>query len=179
MRAIGNKLVSGLACLAALLTPLSGAPHVVCRCPDGHLKPFCLSITARKSTGCCCGGACCSSGKVGKCCCCRTCGPGGTRPGARASCCDQHQARPGEGLPKSGPRFAERPCCQKTLVAAESLARAPKKATAGDGLCRSADAPPPASVCVPEAGSVFHAPGQVHSPGPPADLPTLLRRLVI
>jgi hypothetical protein len=182
MRALGNKLVSGLACLAAILTPLSGVPHIVCRCPDGHLKPFCLSITTKKSAGCCCGGACCSSGKVGKvcCCACRTRGTGSSRHGARATCCDLHEPRPGEGVPTSGPRLTERPCCQKTLVAAESLAVARAKATAGDDLGPSADVPAqPAFVRAPEAGSLSRIPRLAHSPGPPADLITLLSRLVI
>ena len=182
MRAIGNKMVSGLACLAALLTPLSGIPHVVCRCPDGHVKPFCLNITTKKSAGCCCGGAGCSSGKVAKCSCCscRTRGTGSGRQDARRTCCDPHPPRPGEGLPQSGSRLTERPCCEKTLVAAESPAIAPEKVTAGADLRPSADLPvASAFVCAPEAGSVLRAPGQAHSPGLPADLPTLLCRLVI
>jgi hypothetical protein len=178
MRAIGNKIVSGLACLAALLTPASGVPHFVCRCPDGNVKPFCLSIPTPKSGGCCCGGACCSNRGAGKrcCCCSRTRGTDCARPGTRAACCGSHQ----RGLAESTAGFTEGPCCAKTLVAAESLAIAPEKATAGDHLRLSADSSaPPACVCAPEAGPVVHVSDLAHSPGPPADLLTLLRRLVI
>jgi hypothetical protein len=180
MRRIGSKIVSGLACLAALLTPVGGVPHFVCRCPNGHVKSFCLNITTEKSGGCCCGGGCCSRAGGGKCCCCSR---GKTARCARhdkgANCCGTHQAGPGEERP-GGPSFAEGPCCTKTLRVAESLAVVPKRGPAADDLSPSLDLlAAPVFVCTPEAGSVYRVPGLAHSPGPPADLVTLLRRLVI
>jgi hypothetical protein len=158
-----KKVVSGLACLAALLTPASGISHFVCRCPDGHVKPFCLNITSAKS-GCCC----------------RPNATRAARPDKAANCCGAHQTRPGEERPGGGANFAEVPCCTKTLTASESLAVAPKRAAASDDVRPSGDSPAaPAFVGAPEAGSVLRVFGLAHSPGPPADLVTLHRRLVI
>jgi hypothetical protein len=178
MRAIGNKMVTGLACLAALLTPVAGTPHVDCLCPNGHVKLFCLNITSCKS-GCCCRGMCCPRTQGGKSCCCRK----ATRaapPDKKANCCGIHQTRPGEGPPGGGANGAEPPCCTKTLTGSESLALAPKRAAAPDDSYPSGDLPAALAVAhAPEAGSVFHLFALAHSPGPPADLITLHRRLVI
>jgi hypothetical protein len=180
MRPIANKMVSGLACLAALLTPASGISHFVCRCPNGHLKSFCLNITTENSGGCCCGGGCCSRAGGGKCCCCSR---GKTARCARhdggANCCRTPQARAGEER-AGGPSFDEGPCCTKALRVAQSLVVFPKRGPAADDVRPSGDwVAGPVLVCTPEAGSGFGVPGLAHSPGPPADLVTLLRRLVI
>ena len=182
MRAIGKQVVSSLACLAALLTPLGGVPHFVCRCPNGQVKSFCLGIAAKKSRACCCGGACCSrkEGRKCCCCCCRTRDTGCAGRGPRATCCGGHQAPHGEGLLPGGAVCAERPCCLKTLVAAECLAVRPEKGTVSEDNWPPGDpAAPPAVACAPSAAPAFAASRLAHSPGPPADLITLLRRLVI
>jgi hypothetical protein len=178
MRSIANKMVSGLACLAALLTPASGVPHFVCRCPDGHVKFFCLGITSAKA-GCCCRGACCARPRGDERCCCRRNATRPARSAARAICCGTDRARPGDRRPSGGPSFAERPCCTRTLTAVESLAAVPKRGALDD--VRSSWALPavPASVSAPGPGCVFGVYSLAHSPGPPADLVTLLRRLVI
>jgi hypothetical protein len=180
MRPIGNQFLSGLTCLAALLTPLSGLPHVVCRCPDGQVKSFCLGITVKNSGGCCCGGACCSRKGGGKCCGGRTRGATSAGHGTRATCCGSQQA-PSEQ--KSFPGAAgvvEAPCCVKTLVGAESLAVAPDKGNLGTDTRHSGHpAEVPAVACASAGVCVFGAPSLAHSPGPPADLVTLFCRLVI
>jgi hypothetical protein len=181
MRAAGKNLVSGLACLAALLTPLSGVPHIVCRCPDGHVKPFCLGITVPKSGGCCCRGSCCSRNRGGKCCgCCRTHGATCDRRGTRAPCCGSPQVPSGAKALAGGSGAADASCCVKTLQRTVSLAIVPVKETPGKDTRHLADlAEAAATAGVPAGISVFRVPGLAHSPGPPADLPTLLRRLVI
>jgi hypothetical protein len=178
MRAFGDKLTTGLVCLAALLMPLSGVPHLVCRCPDGQIKPFCLgTILAKNSGRCCCGGACSSGSGGGRCCCCR---PRGTRcadGGPGATCCGGHQASPGPGPEGAG--VATVPCCLKTLPAPAPPAVVPAKGVAGKDGRHGADVSlPPGSVHA-AVRATLHALGLVHSPGPPADLPTLLRRLLI
>src|SRR5436190_17008074 len=52
--------VTFLVGLTALSTLIAGAPHFVCRCPDGQVKLFCVSAPSA-ATGCCCGNACCRS----------------------------------------------------------------------------------------------------------------------
>jgi hypothetical protein len=179
MRGIGNEMVSGLACLAALLTPLAGTPHVDCLCPNGHVKLFCFNITSPKS-GCCCRGMCCPRTQSGKSCCSRPKAPRAAQPDKKATCCGIHQTRPGEQRPGGGANGAERRCCTKTLAAAESLLATPKRAAACDDQRASGDLPvAPPLVRAPAAGSVVVVFGLTHSPGPPADLVTLHRRLVI
>jgi|SRR5579875_763153 hypothetical protein len=41
----------------AISTLLAGVPHLQCRCPDGHIKPFCLSILVPST---CCDRSCCA-----------------------------------------------------------------------------------------------------------------------
>ena len=172
MKAIGNQILSGLTCLAALLTPLSGISHVICRCPNGQVKPFCMGTAVNRSGGCCCGGVCCS--------CCRTRGATCAGPGSRTTCCASLQA-PSEAKSLPGSTgVADAPCCLKTLVAAESPAVAPAKGHLGKQTRHAGDLVEAPAVARTLAGaSVFRTPRPAHSPGPPADLVTLLRRLVI
>jgi hypothetical protein len=44
--------------LTAITTLIAATPHFDCRCPDGRIKPFCLSVLFGASQ-CCCEGACC------------------------------------------------------------------------------------------------------------------------
>src|SRR5947209_9321824 len=78
----------GLVWLTAAMTVVAGTPHFACRCPDGHVKPFCLGL-ASKTTGCCCGSACCSGSRGGKCCC-------GTRGTTADFCGRVRTSRPGD-----------------------------------------------------------------------------------
>src|SRR5438552_3421011 len=86
MRCSGRRLWIAQVWLAALMLPVAGLPHFYCLCPDGHVKPFCLSSPSEES-GCCCGGSCCGSvpaegldckaapsanpGEKTQCCCCQ------------------------------------------------------------------------------------------------------------
>jgi hypothetical protein len=172
VKAIGNQILSGLTCLAALLTPLSGISYVICRCPNGQVKPFCVGMAVNRSGGCCCGGACC--------CCCRPRGATCAGPGSRETCCGSHQAPSEEKSLPGGTGVAEAPCCMKTLVAAESPAVAPDKGHLGKGTRHAGDpVAAPAVACTPAGAPVFRTPRPADSPRPPADLVTLLRRLVI
>jgi hypothetical protein len=172
MRAMNERIRAGLACLAALLTPLSSVPHLACRCPDGHVKAICLGLAAKESGGCCCGGT--------NCCCCRTRGTTCARHGSQATCCGSHQAPSRQKSPPVDPSVADGPCCLKTLVAAGALAVARDPGKIGKHLQQPSNlAPPAAVVSVPPGVSIVWAPGLAHSPGPPANLIALLCRLVI
>jgi len=159
----------GLVWLTAAMTVVAGTPHFDCRCPDGHVKPFCLGL-ASKTTGCCCGRACCSGSAGGKCCCYRTHGtPAGCggrvrtpRPGG--------EIRPGAGGPG----------CANTLAGQELLALSPSEQTASDDLVPQPGLP--TSAVLPDTlvnGARGQLSGATRPPAPPADLVTLLGRLLI
>jgi hypothetical protein len=70
----------------------------------------------------------------------------------------------------------------KTLLAAAPLAVAPGEGNVAKDTQHPGDLAGPAAAavaCAPPYPSLFRASGLAHSPGPPTDLVTLLRRLVI
>src|SRR5947209_19392590 len=58
MRTIHRSLRASLVWVTAAATLFAHTPRLQCRCPDGHVKPFCLSLFL-PSSGCCCSGQCC------------------------------------------------------------------------------------------------------------------------
>src|SRR5438552_4027717 len=57
-----RKTASSLVVWATVVSTLVGnAPHFVCRCPDGTIKPFCFGSSSKENTCCCSGGSCCCS----------------------------------------------------------------------------------------------------------------------
>lgn len=88
----------------AVSTLLAGMPHLQCRCPDGRIKPFCLSILFAST---CCDRACCidaagsQSGHEIQ-----------PSPSKKSCCCCQASQRPERGE-QIRPRE-----CQKTIVKA-------------------------------------------------------------
>ena len=117
--------------LTALMTLASGAPHLTCVCPNGHVKPFCLSVLPGFA-GCCCG----ASGRTPDdqnrgCCCCSARHDGaGSDPGQERVCC--HSRRPRHGAQDSS---VEGSGCRKTLtpsgVVAVPVSSADKHLTGG------------------------------------------------
>ncbi len=92
----------------AVSTLLAGLPHLQCHCPDGHIKPFCLSILVPSI---CCDRSCCAdpagepmergnqeSTTTKPCCCC-------------CQAAQQAASRPAEQIRSLG--------CQKTLTEAQ------------------------------------------------------------
>jgi hypothetical protein len=55
---------TGAIWLTAIMTLFAGTPHFVCSCPNGRIKPFCLTFSSGK-TGCC-DGVCCSASQEGE-----------------------------------------------------------------------------------------------------------------
>ena len=162
----------------AVMTLLAGLPHFECRCPDGHVKPFWLGLASGVSS-CCCGCSCCSSSTKPRCCC-RPSGVLSSGHSEKGCCRCRHQVgQPAKPLPDDG-WVAQHPGCVKTLVAWKwSALTAHKKFRLDD----------PSGVNNPPSASTLVHPGQsarhewiswlVHSPAPPADLVTLLQRLLI
>ena len=92
--------------LTALLTLGSGVPQLTCVCPNGRVKPFCLSILPGLA-GCCCG----APAALGRCCC------AGHAPAASTSerpCCAVK--RGAFSVKQSSHAQAESPRCRKTLA---------------------------------------------------------------
>jgi hypothetical protein len=174
MSVLGRSPLAGwLAWVAALLTPVAGVPHLVCQCPDGHVKEFCLS-TARSSSGCCCGRACCARSPGGPCCCRGKHGKtaaGQDRCGAGDA---RHQAGSGDNL------LVEPACCVRSPAGPAPLAIAPhQKAPADDRNFAALLPPGVGSVYALTPGAPGRPAGLAHSLAPPPDLVTLLGRLLI
>jgi hypothetical protein len=152
----------GMACLAALLTLLSGTPHLDCLCPDGHLKLFCSSFGSGPSS-CCCHGSCCQANAGEK---------------KRAGCCCCH-GRHARGRTTPGSRISA-PACRKTLSRSET-ATLPAQ-TADESHFTAALAVPAlfAALAVPPADAWgCRLSWQSYHQPPPTDLVIALRHLTI
>lgn len=124
MARLRRTTLAVLVWLTAVMTLVAGAPRLVCRCPDGHTKPFCFGFTSEKSS-CCCGGSCCS--KEGGSCCCHnseTVSVGEDRPGCRQPSESPHDAETQVG----------HTCCSKTLVHPEGFLLTTAKVSGGSDL---------------------------------------------
>jgi len=166
MGVLRERIMSGLTWLVVLLTPLTGVPHFVCRCPNGRVKPYCLGL-ASKATGCCCGCACCRRVTDGRRCCCCTGGASSVQ-------------RPSTEPSPDGLGSVEKSGCSKTLAEQEALAPSAGKRTALDSPLGEVGLPAShlrLNPLLKEKGERFssHDP----SPVPPAELVILLGRLLI
>jgi hypothetical protein len=90
-------------CLTAFMTLVAGMPHFHCVCPDGRVKPFCLSFFSRTS---CCADSCCPASTTGD----------EEPPRKQTSCCCQASRQP-SGDQEQQVRAAG---CKKSLVDAEA-----------------------------------------------------------
>jgi hypothetical protein len=93
----------------AVSTLLAGSPRLDCRCPDGRVKPFCLSILFQSA---CCDGSCCSEATR----------DGNGQATTKPSCCCRASQQSGEQPflpPRSGPFDG----VQEDLRGSESLYR--------------------------------------------------------
>jgi hypothetical protein len=164
-----------LVSLTAISTLIAGMPHWVCLCPNGQVKPFCLSSPS-KTAKCCCNGSCCGSEAGTE----KTCQSGSSGPKAEGGCCSaQHEddetgAAPGAGF------TAQRNCCTKTLVLSETQLFSEAKVVSSSGVDFLKLATPEAGIShflsVPEAPNT---PWEVFRVPPPTDLITVLQRLTI
>src|SRR5215475_7170923 len=58
MKIVRKTALVGQVWLTAAMTLIAGVPHFSCRCPDGHVKPFCLGLAPGGRA--CCDRPCCS-----------------------------------------------------------------------------------------------------------------------
>src|SRR5262245_43234769 len=168
----GRTTLVGLVWLTAAATLVGSLLPVSCRCPDGTVKPFCLSL-ASAHAGCCCAGACCSAARSPRC-----QESNQVQDVEAGCCCSQHQ-------PKSPPsnRGANvgGPCCTKTLAQGEfAVVTATKTAEAADAAAHLPlavalswhDALPPAQGSAGTSWETYGLP-------PPTDLVIIHQHLVI
>lgn len=111
MVSLGRYLSVCIAWLTAVMTLVAGTPHVHCQCPNGNIKPFCLSMFSSAS-GCCCDGSCCAQASAAACCCHRQGVADKAVGGAHAQ----------SGRDHDGFRFAK-PSCVKHLEQEKAVAR--------------------------------------------------------
>src|SRR5262249_55000414 len=105
MSGFGKAAGVGLTYLTAIMTLFAGLPRFECRCPDGHIKLFCLG-SALPDTGksCCRGHDAVGSGRV-----------------KQRSCCGHGIRGPRPEVPP-GRHHLQAAGCRKVLVPAEGLA---------------------------------------------------------
>jgi hypothetical protein len=122
MLRLRQTLRAGSACLAALMTLVSGAPHLDCICPDGHIKSFCLSLVWGQSA--CCGGECCPASAPGGCCCQAKGADSVSHHGVRA-CCRRGAQHPADSAANPHGQLTTT-CCKKTLAGTDTTAVSPR-----------------------------------------------------
>lgn len=177
MGTIGETIRKALAGMTAVMVLGAGFPHFACQCPNGQIKPYCLSIVT-KQNGCCCGGACCSGlptvtesdqDDLAK--------PSGNQD--ECACCRGHEQAPPQALPSSYSQLTTT-ACLKIWAPSDDLAPAPPKTTVppdvtpGIGLLAS-------SVPVIHLPLLAHTEiaWQSHQIAPPADRVTLFQHFLI
>jgi hypothetical protein len=170
MRRLQKLVVASLVWATATSMLMASTPFVVCRCPNGEIKPFCFASTFTKSS--CCNDTCCSEGSDRRC-------------SSAKSCCGEKNTQgndQGERNPKDsdgGPAFVKT-CCQKTVVQVNSspLDRPDTKLTQASPECANLltgmVSENQAKPSVPRAAA-----WRVDRLPPPTDLITSLQRLTI
>jgi len=154
--------------LTAVMVLIAGSPYIVCHCPDGHRKLFCVNSSVH-ANGCCGGSSYPDSSKQ------------------KPSCCQSHK---GQSDASSGTRCrVDSRGCSKVLTPPAVVAVSDSRTTAAS---RGADATPLAALAEllasalcsdfvlsplsmargPEAWRDHHSP-------PPPDLIVTLRHLLV
>jgi hypothetical protein len=171
-RAVRRIAWIGQAWLTAAMTLVAAVPHFDCRCPDGHFKPFCLSI-ASDASGCCCGGTCCSPTKEGTCC--RGHHPqGSSGQTPLTSCCNPRDSK----TSSSPDHVVSHNCCTKNLAPSQIVTVSIGK-TAQEATFLASVSPQPTPILSLPRMAVGRPGWEGHLLPPPTDLPTLLHRLII
>lgn len=181
MRRLRRIAVVLMVWATAASTLLGSVPHVVCRCPNGKTKLFCVSLTSAKSgKSCCCGSSCCDK-KASDGCCCKA------KP-TKKSCCVKENAEETDSGSKGTPvkehlskhGAAGGNCCQKTLVKTKVPVQNRSEVKVADCGCTSlillANTAPGFAVA-PAAPPKSE--WRVDWSPPPPDLVTSLQRLTI
>lgn len=166
MGILRERILNGLTWLVVLLTPLTGIPHFVCRCPNGRTKPYCLGFVS-KTTGCCCGCACCRRHADAKRCCCQ-------------GSCASSASRSFEESASSTHGSVEKTGCSKmpaeqAVFASRRVEQTSWNVSLDETTLPACRVPLAPRTKVGKGGTLPSG----HSLAPPADLVTLLGRLLI
>jgi len=158
---------------------VAGVPHFDCRCPNGHVKPYCLALRSGK-TGCCCDGSCCpTSSRDGEKAVSAHTSPSATTAKKTCCCCKDHregtgsESRTGTGFEKAG--------CQKTLAEAAVAVPGPSVNESVQDLTAHLFIPTsePALSHYGFAACDCLLANHYHWPPPPTDLVTVLQHFLI
>jgi hypothetical protein len=163
--------------LTAVTTLIAGIPHFDCRCPDGHVKPLCLAVTAEAS-GCCCGGSCCSAPATDS----HSRGPAQAGRARKKSCCARPQHDGLTSAPGNDGGALSGTGCVRTGQRSDAAALAPNTAAGRPDVTARATpfalTPVVPTSALPRAAFAA-ARGAAHSLSPPPDLLSLLQHLLI
>src|SRR5947209_13056716 len=162
MKVVCKIALVGQVWLTAAMTLVAGLPHFPCRCPDGHVKLFCMGLALGGRT--CCDRNCCSPvpEPARKACCC--CGHGEARHTSRSSM-PECQAQPAGCVRSQAPTADATPAQTKSVEGSAANLLAPLP---------SAKPLAPAPLL-----SAREAAWQLQTLPPPTDLITLLHHLLI
>lgn len=176
--AIRRAVQAGTIWLTAVMTLIAGTPHLVCRCPNGRVKPFCFALLSGKNGGCC-DGPCCSAfseddGKD------LAAGASLTATVAQKTCCccETHQDN-AKNESRSDSKLGKEKC-QKTLV--EGIVAVPAPAVKAPVQDLTAHLFVPASEFVTAQDRFGASERLCDTPcdwPPPTDLVTLLQHFLI
>ncbi|HEV3259262.1 MAG TPA: hypothetical protein VG013_20510 [Gemmataceae bacterium] len=155
------------------MTLLTGTPHVDCFCPDGRVKPFCISLSWN-SPACCCGGECCTAA-VSRCCC-RNENPQTTDHGRVRPCCAHGQGHPADAHNQAAPTP-----CKKKLAEADARAITPPAFARGQHQAVALLLPVPALelISTPPAAAECSLFWQSYRPPPPTDRVVAFHHFII
>jgi hypothetical protein len=179
MAYLGKAAMVGQVWLTAIMTLIAGMPHFSCLCPDGAVKPLCVSLTADSSGCCCAGGKCCAHSRHSETGCCKATKPVEAGRSTAKSCCAAKQNhKPAE---QSAPRFqAERKCCVKTPAQPPITAVSYYKTVIERDVSFAPLLPQSAALSTSwRAGAHGPAAWQINLTAPPTDLVDLLQRYLI
>lgn len=161
------------------MTLVAGTPHFDCRCPNGNVKPFCLTFLTGK-TGCCCEGSCCSEfpGEEVETFAAHD-SPSVIAPKETCCCCKAHQEKAGDES-RTASRFGKA-CCQKSLAVMAVAVLEPSVKVSVQDLTAHLFVPAPEAMMEHDGFgscdclSAYH----YHWIPPPIDLVTVLQHFLI
>jgi hypothetical protein len=174
MRNLRKASAAFLVWATAASALLGSTPHVVCRCPNGQIKLFCVSMFLTSSKSCCCNGSCCQSKAKSGCCC-------KSGPAKKTGCGGETKSE--KNPPLKGDAGADgafsSSSCQKTFVKTNApvLTRAETKSfdSGSSSLVLLATAELGCFIKPAPLRKIW----RVAWPPPPTDLVTSLKRLTI
>jgi hypothetical protein len=175
-----KTLLVFLVWVTSLSTLIGGLPHLECRCANGSLKPFCISLFIDGSS-CCCDGICCPSGEKSDssegssrpCCCHRKSSTSKSKP-----INEKHKVFQGAVSCLEGTQVQNPGCAKKAAQAHHFL-------VGQRGILQKEMTPGPFAALLPSGVVVAnpvpanHTLGQVQTSDPPTDLIILLGHLRI